>query len=122
MPTEPQPPSVADIVRRAVDVCDSSGVDADLGRLLERFEDADEPVGDPDSVRGRITDAIEALDPGGLDGALRTAGAVAIYLAYRRDQLDREATDLLRLAARAEFDAQPPEPVAEFLSAAGVET
>jgi hypothetical protein len=121
MPTEPQPPTVAEVVRRAVDVCDTSGADADLGRLLERFEDADEPAGSPEAVRDRVAAAVEDLDPGGLDGALRTAGAVATYLAFRRDELDAPATDLLRLAARSEFDGDPPEPVAGFLAAAGVD-
>ena len=58
MPTNPQPVTLAQIVRRAVDVCDESGVDAGLGELLERFEDADEPVGDPDVARDRLQEAL----------------------------------------------------------------
>jgi hypothetical protein len=121
MPTEPQPVSLRDVVFRAVDVCDQTGVDAGLGDLLARFEDADEPVGDPANARLRIDEALGALDPDGTDGALQTAGAVAVYLAYRRDEVGDAPGEILRLAARAEFDGEPPTPVAQFLAAAGVE-
>ena len=55
------------------------------------------------------------------DGALQTAGAVAIYLAYRRELVRGEPGELMRLAARAEFDGDPPTPVAMFLAEAGVD-
>jgi hypothetical protein len=121
MPTEPQPVSVREIVWRAVEICDQTGVDAGLGDLLARFEDADEPVGDPATARLRIDEAIGALDPDGADGALQTAGAVAVYLAYRRDELGGAPAELLRLAARAEFDGDPPASVAQFLAEAGID-
>jgi hypothetical protein len=121
MPTEPQPVSVREIVWRAVEICDQTGVDAGLGDLLARFEDADEPVGDPATARLRIDEAIGALDPDGADGALQTAGAVAVYLAYRRDELGGAPAELLRLTARAEFDGDPPASVAQFLAEAGID-
>jgi hypothetical protein len=120
MPTEPQPVTLRDVVFRAVDVCDESGVDAGLGELLERFEDADEPVGNPSVARARIDEALGALDPDASDGALQTAGAVAVYLAYRRDEVGDAPGELLRLAVRAEFDGDPPDPVAQFVAGAGV--
>jgi hypothetical protein len=46
--------------------------------------------------------------------------AVATYLAFRRDQLDDDPADLLRLAARAEFDGNPPDNVASWLEEQGV--
>jgi hypothetical protein len=120
MPTEPRPVTLRDVVFRAVDACDQTGVDAGLGELLERFEDADEPVGNPAEARARIDAALGDLDPDAMDGALQTAGAVAVYLAYRRDQVADAPGELLRLAVRAEFDADPPTPVAQFLATAGV--
>jgi hypothetical protein len=47
--------------------------------------------------------------------------AVATYLAFRRDELDEDPTDLLRLAARAEFDGSPPDNVRAWLAEQGVE-
>jgi hypothetical protein len=52
--------------------------------------------------------------------AMMTA-AVATYLAYRRDELEDDREDLLLLAARAEFDGRPPEPVAGWLASQGIE-
>jgi hypothetical protein len=121
MATEPQPTTIADVVHRAVLVCDETGVDAELGELLERFEDADEPIGDPAVARGRIGQAVRELDPAEGDGALQLAGAVATYLAYRRDELEGEPGEVIRLAVRAEYDGWPPEPVARFLAASGVD-
>jgi hypothetical protein len=54
------------------------------------------------------------------DGALSMARAVVTYLAYRRDEIDEDPIELLRLAARAEFDADPPGYVARWLSDQGV--
>jgi hypothetical protein len=121
MPTDPEPTTLSDVVHRAVSVCDETGVDAGLGELLQRFEDSDEPIGDPDAARERIDEALGALDPDETDGALQLAGAVATYLAYRRDEVSDDPGDVIRLAVRAEFDGSPPPPVAQFLAASGVE-
>ena len=48
------------------------------------------------------------------------ATAVATYLAFRRDQVDEDAEELLRLAARAEFNGNPPPAVANWLEEQGV--
>jgi hypothetical protein len=121
MPRNPEPLTVAQAVRRAVEAVDSSGgVDAGLGELLARFENHDEPIGAPEEVRALLDEEVGALDPEGEDGAIQMAGAVATYLAYRRDEADDDPADLLRLAARAEFEAHPPEPVARWLAEAGI--
>ena len=49
------------------------------------------------------------------------AAAVAVYLAHRRDELREEPVHVLRMAARAEFDGQPPENVANWLESAGID-
>jgi hypothetical protein len=56
------------------------------------------------------------VDPQDEDPAATMAAAVATYLAYRRTELDDDREQLLRLAARAEFDGNPPEPVATWLA------
>jgi hypothetical protein len=54
------------------------------------------------------------------DPALVMAAAVATYLAYRRDELDDDPDDILRLAARAEFGRHIPQYVTDWLAARGV--
>jgi hypothetical protein len=49
------------------------------------------------------------------------AAASATYLAFRRDEVDDDPDDIVRLAARAEYDGKPPEPVAAWLAASGIE-
>ena len=122
MPTEPEPLTVAEAVQRAAEVADPSGVDADIGDFVLYLEDADEPITAVANLSDRLEEARRSVDPeGDLPGVTMTA-AVANYLAYRRDELDDRPEDLLRLAARAEFEGrQPPDDVAEWLAAQGVE-
>ena len=42
------------------------------------------------------------------------------YLAHRRDEVQADTTELLRLAARAEFDGHLPPAVASWLGQRGV--
>ena len=65
--------------------------------------------------------AIAAIEPEGKDPALLTAAAVTVYLAHRRDEIDSDPDTLLHLAARAEFDGEPPRALVEWVQAAGVE-
>jgi hypothetical protein len=48
------------------------------------------------------------------------AGAVATYLAYRRDEVGDDPAEILTLAARAEFDGKPPDVVRSWLADRGV--
>ena len=121
MPTNPAPLTVADAVHRAVRVLDPSGNDQDLGELLERFEDDDQPIGVAHEAGQRIAEGLGALDPQAEDAALQLAGAVATYLCYRRDEAGADGNQLIRLAVRAEYDGAPPEPMKGWLEQAGVE-
>jgi hypothetical protein len=121
MPTDPEPVTLATAVHRAVIAVDPEG-DRGLGDLLVRFEDADEPLGSDGAagVAQRIVEEAGALDPQAEDPAVQLAAAVAIYLAYRRDEVDEEPRALLELAARAEFDGHPPDGVRDLLAERGV--
>jgi hypothetical protein len=121
MPTEPGPPTVAEVVHRAAQACDPAGVEEGVSQLLSRFEDADEPITALADVEEALFEAKGAIDPQDEDPAVVMAVAVAVYLAHRRTQLDTERGELLRLAARAEFDGHPPPNVADWLAAQGVE-
>jgi hypothetical protein len=121
MPTEPNPITLAEIVERAQKVVDPDGADAGVTELVLRFEDADEPVTAVADVAQRLTEAAAALDPEQESAPLQLAAAVATYLAFRRDELREEPDELVRLAVRAEFKGDPPEPVAEWLELNGID-
>ena len=114
-------PTVAEVVRRAVDVCEHEGSADALAELLLRFEDRDEPVTALGARRGREffeqEGRVEGQDP---EPSALMAAAVATYLAFRRDEVTDD-DDLLRLAARAEFDGDPPPYVVDWLALRGVE-
>jgi hypothetical protein len=120
MPTEPAPVTLSQVVHRAVEVCDPDGTDTDLADFFIRFEDADEPVAALEDVEQRLAEAAGALDPEGEIPALQMAAAVATYLSFRRDAVAEEPDELLRLAARAEFNGNPPPAVANWLEERGV--
>jgi hypothetical protein len=113
-------PTVFEVVRRAVDVVDPAGK-ADTGDFLLRFEDRDEPVaGVQESIEQEIAEAVGAFDPDGTDPVIQLVGAVATYLAFRRDEVTDVREDILRLAARAEYDGHPPAHVRAWLESQGV--
>jgi hypothetical protein len=114
-------PTLFALVHRAAEVCDPAGTEEGAAELLRRFEDRDEPIGDPAEAEQTIAEAKGAIDPQDEDPVAMMTGAVATYLAYRRDEVDDDRSDLLVLAARAEFDGKPPEPVATWLAEQGLE-
>jgi hypothetical protein len=120
MPTEPQPITLAQIARRAVQICDPQDEDAVLGRYLMQFEDADEPVTAIQNLEERVALAAEGVDADVDDPSVAVANAVIIYLEYRRDELDDDPEDILRLAARAEWKGHPPAAVLDWLADRGV--
>ncbi len=122
MPTEPDPVTLAQLVHRAAEITDPDGADADVTELMQRFEDADWPVsGILESIEQRMAEAAGTLDPQEDSPGLQMAAAVTVYLAHRRDELQEDPADVLRMAARAEFDGHPPANVANWLESAGIE-
>jgi hypothetical protein len=109
-------PTLFALVHRAAEVCDPTGVEEGAAELLRRFEDRDEPIGDPAEAEQTIAEAKGAIDPQDEDPVAMMTAAVATYLAYRRDEVGDDRANLLVLAARAEFDGKPPEPVASWLA------
>jgi hypothetical protein len=113
-------PSVADVVRRAVAICDPDAADEVVTDFLLAYEDSDEPV---TALEGRDREFFETAQrvQGALPGAtVQMAAAVATYLAFRRDAVSDADADVLRLAARAEFGDPLPEDIAIWLQDAGV--
>ncbi len=122
MPTEPEIVTLAQIVRRAVEIVDPDAVDEDLVEFQQRFEDFDEPASAlTETIEGRMAEATGVYDPQEESGPVQMAGAVVVYLTHRRDEVDDDPDDILRLAARAEFDGKPPAVVANWLDEAGID-
>jgi len=115
------PPTLAEVVHRAVEVCDPERAYEGPAELLRRFEDRDEPVTAEPNLEQEIAEVKGAIDPQDEDPAVVMTAAVATYLAFRRTEIDDDRTELLRLAARAEFDGSPPPLVADWLTEQGVE-
>src|SRR5215211_4262132 len=101
-----RPVTLFEIVKRAVDIVDP---------------DADEPVTGIGNLEERVALAIEGIDNEVESPAVSVAAATIIYLAYRRDELDDDPDDVLRLAARAEWKGDPPESVRNWLADRGVD-
>jgi hypothetical protein len=115
-----QTPTLSEVVRVAVDVVDPDA-DQGLEDFLVRFEDRDEPIaGLQETIEQQVAEAVGSLDPESEDPALQMAGAVVTYLAFRRDEVSDDRESILRLAARAEYDGQPPGNVRAWLESEGV--
>ncbi|HXB14811.1 MAG TPA: hypothetical protein VNV44_03610 [Solirubrobacteraceae bacterium] len=122
MAADPAPPTLSLLVHRAVEVTELGAPEPELDELLARFEDADETVGASEDVALTVDEALGRIDPDWEEsGPLAMARSVVVYLAVRPEEIGAEPAELLRLAARAEFDGRPPPAVSEWLSGAGVE-
>jgi hypothetical protein len=119
MSTEPEPVTVREVVQRAVEVCEDSTSES-LDELLLRFEDDDRPISAVEDIEETLDEALGPAEGDELDGPLSMARAVIVYLAHRRDELDADRIELLRLAGRAEFNGDPPPHVANWLGEQGV--
>jgi hypothetical protein len=115
-------PTVAELVRRAVEVCDPDDREEALGRFEEQFEDDDEPITAVENLEERLALADEGADYFIEDPAVSVATAVVIYLADKGSRGDgiRNPRELMHLAARAQWHGDPPDTVAEWLATRGV--
>jgi hypothetical protein len=120
VPTDPEPLRVSDLVRRAVEICDPADEDAALGDFERALEDDDRPVTAVENLEAHLAIVIEGLDSELENPAVSMAAAVVLYLAHRRDEVDDDPEDILRLAARAEWRGDPPQLVVDWLAARGV--
>jgi hypothetical protein len=106
-------------MHRAVEVTDPSG-EFGVADLMQYVEDSDEPITAHQDVEEDLAEIKGRVDPQDDDPAVMTAIAVATYLAFRRDEIDDDPGDILRLAIRAEYDGHPPDNVHRWLEEQGV--
>ena len=116
MPANPQPISLFEVAKRAVEICDPDDHDQRLGDLLLQFEDDDEPISSVENLEERVAIAVEGVDVEIGDPAVSMAAATILYLAHRRDELHDDPEKILRMAARAEYKGDPPDAVVDWLA------
>ena len=106
MPTEPEPLTLADLARRAVQICDPQDTDAVLGDYFIQFEDADEPVTAIQNLEERVALAAEGVDVDVADPSI--AVAIIRELGGRLARMNRSLAHLTYAAealARDEYDS-----------------
>jgi hypothetical protein len=108
------------VVERAVVVCDPEGSSDAVADFMRRLEDRDEPITAVPDIESHLAEVTGAIDPQSEDPALVMAAAVTVYLAHRRDELEDDREEVLRLSARAEFGDDLPAAVADWLAGQGV--
>jgi hypothetical protein len=116
MPRDPEPLTLAQAVRRACDLVDPDDDDAVIGDFERAFEDADEPIRALDDVEERVGTVLSELDPAVANGSLSMAAAVTVYLRFRPGEYGAQPAKLLRLAAEAEWEGDPPDVIVDWLA------
>jgi hypothetical protein len=107
--------TLSDLIRRATAIVDADGVDDGVTNFATRHEDDDIPVrGVLDGLEERLSFGVDE------DPSVVMAQAVTLYLAHRLDAVEDDPDEILRLAARSEFDGKPPEPVEAWLERNGI--
>ncbi len=111
-------PTVAELVRRAVEICDPEDREEALGRFEQQLEDDDEPITAVENLEERLALASEGADYEIEDPAVSVATAVVLYLAAKRDHGEgvRDPRELMLLAARLQWHGDPPADVADWLA------
>jgi hypothetical protein len=122
MPTEPEPVTLSQLARRAAEIVDPTDEDTNVADFLLLFEDADEPARAllDATLDERVAEAEHRVDPEDELPQIVMAAAVMRYLAHKTAQVDDDRETILRLAARAEFDGDPPPVVNDWLVDQGV--
>jgi hypothetical protein len=113
-------PTISEVVREAVAIVDPEGTETAVTGLFESFEDDDRPATAAEDLRGELLSTAEGIDPEGDAPAALAAVAAATWLATNPSQADN-GDHVLREGVRLVFEGNPPEPLAEWLAARGVE-
>jgi hypothetical protein len=116
MSRDPDPITLSDVIRRAVEAADPDRTDPNLGDLLEEFEDSDEPISGVDQLDTVLANAELDLDVDGDDPAIALAVALARYLAHHRGAIGQDDGALREEALRWQWHGHPPAGVAELLA------
>jgi hypothetical protein len=113
-------PTISEAVREAAAICDPEGTDTAVTGFFESFEDDDRPATAAEDLQGELLGTVRGIDPEGDNPAALAAAAAAVWLATNPSHADN-GDHVLREASRLVFEGDPPEPLAEWLSARNVE-
>lgn len=113
-------PTVSEVVREAAAICDPEGTETAVTGFFESFEDDDRPATAAEDLQGELLSTVQGIDPEGDNPAALAAAAAAVWLATNPGQVDN-GDHVLREGVRLVFAGNPPEPLAEWLAARGVE-
>jgi hypothetical protein len=113
-------PTVSEAVREATAIADPNGSETAVTALYDGFEDDDRPATAAEDLRGELFETVRAIDPEEDEPAAWAAAAAAVWLATNPGQADN-GDHVLREGVRLVFEGDPPEPLAEWLAARGVE-
>ena len=110
-------PTVADVVRRAVEICDPDDVDQTLGHLEQQLEDDDEPVTAVENLEERLAWALEGADYDVEDPAVAVASAIALHLAAHPGEVESgDDEGIVERAVRAQWRGDTPDYVDSWLT------
>ena len=111
-------PTVAEIVRTAVDACDPQGRNPALTVFATQFEDDDEPITAVENIDERLAIALEGTDYEGENPAVAVAAAVVRYLSDHPGEVDSgaNAENTIRHAVEAQWQGDVPEFVENWLA------
>jgi hypothetical protein len=114
---ERRTPTVADVVRRAVEICDPDDVDQTLGHLEQQLEDDDEPVTAVENLEERLAWALEGTDYDVEDPSVAVASAIVLYLGAHPGEVESgDDEGILERAVRAQWRGDTPDYVDSWLS------
>ncbi|HEU5252805.1 MAG TPA: hypothetical protein VFU16_05720 [Solirubrobacterales bacterium] len=113
-------PTVSEVVREATAIADPNGTETAVTALYDGFEDDDRPATAAEDLAGELFETVRAIDPEEDEPAAWAAAAAAVWLATNPSQADN-GDHVLREGTRLVFEGNPPEPLAEWLAARGVE-
>src|SRR3954447_23057368 len=113
-------PTISQVVREAAAICDPEGTDTAVTGLLESFGDEDRPTTAAEVLQGELLSTVRGIDPEGDNPAALAAAAAPFWLSTNPSQADN-GDHVLREGIRLVFEGSPPEPLAEWLAARGVD-
>lgn len=113
-------PTISEVAREAVAICDPEGTETAVTGFFESFEDDDRPATAAEDLQGELVSTVQGIDPEGDAPAALAAAAAAVWLATNPGQAEN-GDHVLREGVRLVFEGNPPEPLAEWLAARGIE-
>ncbi|MGN6215511.1 MAG: hypothetical protein ACTHN7_00915 [Solirubrobacterales bacterium] len=113
-------PTISEVVREAAAIVDPEGAHTAVTGFFESFEDDDRPATAAEDLQGELLSTAQGIDPEGDDPAALAAAAAAIWLATNPGQADN-GDHVLREGTRLVFEGDPPEPLAAWLAARGID-